>query len=210
MRDAGKWAAVLALVYSQLVGLGASAILDWIRERRLGGSWAESVGIGLLLAFPLYYGNGLLYGAHGEIVPSDYPQGWYQADRLLLADPSPGRTLFLPWHLYMDLSFVRNQNAIVASPAPSFFSTPIVISADPEVAGVAAPTDPEQRAISALVAAGSKGPWAQVLAAQHIKYILLARETDWSSYTYLDDQPGLTIVYDSDSIVLFRVAGYNS
>jgi hypothetical protein len=33
MRDAGKWAALLALVYSQLVGLGAVAILDWLRQR---------------------------------------------------------------------------------------------------------------------------------------------------------------------------------
>jgi hypothetical protein len=207
MRDAGKWAALLALVYSQLVGLGVVAILYWVRERRIGGQWGESVAIGLLLAFPLYFGNGLLYGSHGEIVPSAYPQDWYKIDRVLLADPHPGRTLFLPWHLYMDLSFVRNQNAVVASPAPSFFSTPIVISGDPEVIGVAPPSDPEQRAISALVAAGHKGQWAQVLAAHHIKYVLLAREADWTSYTYLDDQPGLTIEDDFDSLVLFKVAG---
>lgn len=207
MRDAGKWAALLALVYSQLVGLGAAAILEWIRGRRMGGQWTEGLAIGLLIAFPLYYGNGLLYGAHGEIVPSDYPQGWYQADHVLSSDPHPQRTLFLPWHLYMDLSFVHNQNSVVASPAPSFFSTPILISGDPEVAGVAPPSDAEQRAITALVAAGAKGQWAQVLAAHDIKYVLLARDADWSSYTYLDNQPGLTIEDDFGSIVLFRVTG---
>jgi hypothetical protein len=210
MRDAGKWAALLALVYSQLVGLGAAVILDWISERQITeskASWAESVAIGLLLAAPLYYGNGLLYGAHGRIVPSEYPAGWYQADRVLAADPHPDRTLFLPWHLYMDYSFIRNQNAVVASPAPSFFSTPVVISGDPEVPGVAPPADPEQRAISALVAQGRSGNWGAVLVAHHIKYVLLARETDWSSYTYLDNQPGLTIERDFGSILLFRVQG---
>jgi hypothetical protein len=207
MRDAGKWAALLALVYSQLVALGAAAILAWLRERSAGAPsavWLSYIASGLLLAFPLYYGNGLLYGMHGEIAPSQYPSGWYTADRVLAADHSPGRTLFLPWNEYLSLSFVRNQNSVVASPAPSFFSTPVLVSADPEVPGVAAPTDPDQKAITDLVAAGSEGHWAQVLATHHIKYVLLAREIDWSSYTYLDNQPGLVRVGDYSSIILYR------
>src|SRR2546430_16292098 len=80
MRDAGKWAALLALVYSQLFGMGVAAALDWIRKVRLPASQVELLGataIGLLLALPVYYGNGLLFGMHGEIKPSDYPAGWY-------------------------------------------------------------------------------------------------------------------------------------
>jgi hypothetical protein len=207
MRDAGKWAALLALVYSQLVGLGAAAILHWLQERRSGGAsstWVSSVAIGLLLAFPLYYGNGLLYGMHGEIVPSQYPPGWYAVDRVLAADSHPDRTLFLPWHEYMSLSFVRNQNSVVASPAHSFFSVPVVVSADPEVPGIAPPFDLDQTAIMSLVAAGGQGHWAQVLAARDVKYVLLAREADWSSYGYLDNQPGLVRVGDYGSIVLYR------
>jgi hypothetical protein len=159
---------------------------------------------GLVLAFPLYYGNGLPYGMQGEIVPSQYPQGWYTVDQVLAADSHPGRILFLPWHEYMALSFVRNDNRVVAPPAPSFFSTPVLVSADPEVAGIAPPTDPEQTAISDLVTAGNQGLWAQVLAAHKIKYILLAREVDWSSYGYLDSQPGLVRVGDYGSIVVYR------
>ena len=34
-----------------------------------------AVAIGLLLAVPLYNGNGLLFGMHGEIKPSEYPAG---------------------------------------------------------------------------------------------------------------------------------------
>ncbi len=207
MRDAGKWAALLALVYSQLLALGAAAILDWLRERTKGTAkteWLVGIASGLLVAFPLYYGNGLLYGMHGEIRPSQYPPGWYSADRVLAADGHPDRTLFLPWHEYMALSFVRNQNSVVASPAPSFFSTPVLVSADPEVPGIAPPTDPEQKAISDLVAAGNHGPWAQVLAAHKIKYVLVAREVDWRSYGFLDSQPGLVRVGDYGSIVLYR------
>ena len=206
MRDAGKWAALIALVYSQVIPLGAVVVLIWLREHvkppRI--DLAEALAAGLLLALPLYYGNGLLFGMHGEVQPSDYPTGWYQADRLLAADPHPGRTLFLPWHLYLGLDFVRNTNNVVASPAPSFFNVPIVISQDPEVAGISPPNDPEQVAISRLVAAGATGDWASELASRNIKYVLLAREVDWTRYGFLASQSGFQLVADDGSIALYR------
>jgi hypothetical protein len=207
MRDAGKWAALLALVYSQLAGLGAVAVLDWLRKwapAHARVEWTTSVAAGLLLALPLYYGNGLLYGAHGEIKPSQYPSGWYAADRMLASDEHPGRTLFLPWHEYMGFGFIRNQNKVIAPPGPSFFSVPVFVSNNPEVRGIPPPTDPEQVAIVGLVRAREAGDWAEVLAAHGIKYVLLAHEADWSGYGYLDSQPGITKVGDYGSISLYR------
>jgi hypothetical protein len=207
MRDAGKWAALLALVSSQLFALGAIAILNWIgkvRRSAITREWLQSIATGLLLALPIYYGNGLLFGLHGEIRPSQYPSGWYVADQVLAADSHPGRTLFLPWHEYMSLSFVRNQNRIVAPPAPTFFSTLVLVSADPEVPGIVPPKTPDQEAVSSLVQNGSQGLWAEVLATRGIKYVLLAREVDWKSYSYLDGQSGLVRVGDYGSIVLYR------
>jgi hypothetical protein len=208
MRDAGKWAALLALVYSQLAALGAMALLDWIRkrsDRRIRSEWVMNAVAGLLLAVPLYYGNGLLYGAHGEIKPSHYPAGWYAADRELLSDANPGRTLFLPWHEYMRYSFIHNQNPIVASPAPNFFSVPVLASGNPEVPGIVPPASAEQVAVTGLVQEGSKGRWAEVLGSLNVRYILVAKEFDWQSYGYLDTQMGLTRVGDYGQIVLFRV-----
>lgn len=207
MRDAGKWGALLALVYSQLAGLGATATLIWLKNATRSPAMAERAGgiaAALLLALPLYYGNGLLFGAHGEIKPSHYPAGWYSADRVLLADANPGRTLFLPWHQYMSYGFIQNQNKVVAPPGPTFFSVPVLASADPEVVGIPPPTDPDQVAISSLVSAGDQGHWAQVLAAHGVKYVLLARELDWRSYAFLDSQPGFVKVADFGSIVVFR------
>lgn len=207
MRDAGKWAALLAFVYSQLFGLGAVAILEGIRDifkGALTNAWAEGVGAAMLLALPLYYGNGLLFGSHGEIRPSQYPQGWYAADGALLADHQSARVLFLPWHEYMAYSFVRNQNYVIASPAPAFFSRPVLVSADPEVPGISPPANGDQIAISDLVKSGYRGPWAEVLAAHNIKYVLLARELDWRLYLYLDSEPDLVKIQDFGSIVLYR------
>lgn len=208
MRDAGKWAALLALIYSQLAALGTIAILDWLRRqtpRGVRSEWMASAAAGVFLALPLYYGNGLLYGSHGEIKPSQYPAGWYAADRVLVSDPNPGRTLFLPWHEYMSYSFVQNHNPIVATPAPNFFSVPILASGNPEVPGISAPGSTEQVAVTALVQARSQGRWAEVLGSLDVKYILIAKEFDWKSYSYLDTQPGLTRVGDYGQIVLFRI-----
>jgi len=206
MRDAGKWAVLLAFVYSQLVGLGSAAILAAFRKAPdpSAGEWVRGVSIGVLVALPLYYGNGLLFGAHGEIRPSQYPAGWYAADRVLAADTNPGRTLFLPWHEYMSYSFVHNQNRVVAPPAPSFFSVPIVVSSDPEVPGVVPPSSPDQDAVTALVQAGSNGQWAEVLNTHRVKYVLLAKELDWTYFKFLDDQAGLSKVGDFGSIILYR------
>src|SRR5207245_6553668 len=146
----------------------------------------------------------LLFGMHGEIKPSLYPPGWYAADRMLTHAPNPGRTLFLPWHEYMSYSFIRNQNRVVAPPALKFFSVKVVASTDPEVPGVQPPHSPDQDAVSSLVQTGSGGQWAEVLLANHIKYILLARELDWTYFKFLDDQPGLSKVGDFGSIVLYR------
>jgi hypothetical protein len=206
MRDAGKWGALLALAYSQLVALGAVAILERIRRLKVspaGIDWMVAGASALLLAMPLGYGNGLLFGSHGGIRPSQYPAGWYAADRLLLADPHPGRTLFLPWHEYLSFDFIRNENEVVASPAPTFFSTPILVSADPEV-GTAPPTDPDQVAITKLVRGGSSVAWTKVLADHGIKYVLLARTVDWMSYSYLDSTLALVKVADFGSIVVYR------
>jgi hypothetical protein len=207
MRDAGKWAALLALIYSQLVGLGAAVIMRRVSQRQAGpgrAEWVNGAAAGLLLALPLYYGNGLLFGMHGEIRPSTYPAGWYAADRVLASDPHPGHALFLPWHEYMSYSFVRNQNRVVASPAPNFFSVPIVVSTDPEVPGVVPLPSPYQGAISTLVRSGGSDQWAPVLTDYQIKYVLLVRELDWSYFAFLDAQPGLSKVGDFGSIVLYR------
>jgi len=207
MRDAGKWAALLGLVYSQLVGLGAAALIARIRSTvtpKVGVEHIVAIATAALIAMPLYYGNGLLFGSHGEIRPSQYPAGWYEADRVLRADPAPGTTLFLPWHEYMSYSFVHNQNSVVAPPAPAFFSVPMVVSRDPEVPGIAPPATPDQDAVSGLVALGPEGRWAEVLASRGIKYVLLAHELDWKSYEFLDAQQDLVKIGDWGSIALYR------
>jgi hypothetical protein len=213
LRDADKWAGALAFVYSQFAAVGAFALLGWLKRRVNDQSrreWATALLIASLLAIPTYYGNGILYGMHGQIRVSDYPPGWYAADRTLAADPRPGRALFLPWHDYMALSFVRNTNRVVGNPAPLFFSVPVTASRDPEIPGVSPPIDDDQVAVSHLVTAGNDVQWASVLASRDFKYLILAKELDWSTYAYLNTQPGLQLLADYGSIILYRNTQWHS
>jgi len=207
MRDSEKWAAILALVYAQLVPLGVVAVTAAVKTRvpsRRLREMTQALVTGLALALPLYYGNGLLFGMHAQLRPSQYPAGWYQADRVLLTDPHPGRAVFLPWHQYLAISFVDNTNKVVASPAPSFFSIPVLISPNGEIPGIVTPGDPDQVAVSGLVIAARAGDWAPILARHNIKYLLLAREVDWRGYSYLGEERGLELVADYGSVVVYR------
>jgi len=207
MRDAGKWGAIVALAYSQLIALGFVAIRRAIHvsfQSPGNREVALSLLVTVVLAVPLYYGSGLLYGMHGQIHPSTYPAGWYAVDRALSSDPHPGRAVFLPWHGYLALSFVQNSNRVVANPAPDFFSTPVVASEDLEIPGIRAPTDEDQVMLSNLIAKAGVGNWSSQLAARGFKYVLLAREVDWQSYAFIDHQPDLVLVKDYGSIELYR------
>jgi hypothetical protein len=106
----------------------------------------------------------------------------------------------------MSYSFIQNENRVVASPAPTFFSVPVVSSINPEVPGILPPSNQDQMLIDGLVKQGAGGDWAQTLAAHRIKYVLLAREFDWASYAYLGAQPNLIKVGDYGSIVLYQDA----
>jgi hypothetical protein len=208
MRDSGKWGALLAVVYAQLIPLAWIAIRDgvkgWLKGRNVRET-SLAITAGLAFALPLYYGNGLLFGMHSQIQPSQYPAGWYAADRVMSADGGRGRALFLPWHQYLRLSFVRNVNSIIASPAPEFFSIPILVSVDPEVDGVAAPDTLDQRTIQRLINAGGASAWARGLRSRDVRFVVVAKELDWQNYAYLDRQAGLEKVGDYGSVVLYRV-----
>jgi hypothetical protein len=203
MRDAGKWTALLALVYSQLVGLGAAGAVEWIRGHVSGSQQRDVAAASLaaiVIAVPLYYGNGVLYGMHGQIRPSAYPVGWYQADDAISRDSQHGRALFLPWHGY----FVNNTNQVVMNPATTFFSVPIVASTDLEIPGVTSAIDPDQQTIANLIRSGADGDWGHILALRNIKYVLLAHEADWQRYQFLDRLSSLHSIGDFGTITVYR------
>jgi hypothetical protein len=92
-----KRAALLALVYSQLVPLGVLALTAWVPlaptpERR---ELAEGAIAAIGLALRCIMITACHWGMHRHI-PTGYPSGWYAADRVRAADDGGGRAVFLP------------------------------------------------------------------------------------------------------------------
>lgn len=109
-KDLGAYARRLSLPVAMTLAGTFAASAYWVIPLLIGrgpeGSVIGGIGTGELEAYAAI-------PEHGEIRPSQCPVGWYAADQALLADGHPARTLFLPWHQYMSLSFVRNQNRVV-------------------------------------------------------------------------------------------------
>ena len=144
----------------------------------------------LLMLLPLLLTRVMFWGFDGQLSPRQYPADWTAANQLLQQDKSNFKVLFLPWHQYMTFRFTGR---VVANPAPYFFSKPTLVSADPELGKAAGLGQDEQhKKLTALMAqAGERSDLAPQLANQNIKYILLAKDLDFTHYGYVTHQPGI-------------------
>jgi hypothetical protein len=204
-REPQKFAALVVLGYCVFAAVGFAALLRKLEEG-IGKErkWLVGVVAGLVLALPFALTPTMLWGANGQLVASDYPKGWYEANEDLNKDREEFKVVFLPWHMYMYTDFAGR---VIANPARQFFDKPVIISDDPELAGVALDaTRPEARKIDAAVKAAAQGHegFADSLARQGVKYVILARENDYEKYDWVARQEGLVRVKDYGSLVLYR------
>jgi hypothetical protein len=79
------------------------------------------------------------------------------------------------------------------------------VSADPEIPGIPLPDTVDQLTIHRLIDEGGASDWARGLASRGVRFVLVAKEVDWQTYSYLDLQAGLVQVGDYGSVVLYRV-----
>jgi hypothetical protein len=199
-REPQKGVALLVLAYAVL---GAVAVEDLLEHPpRVRG--VAYVLTALLLALPLLYGHRELGGLWGELETSHFPKSWEQANERLAAEAKQSRTLFLPWHGYFALDFAHGR--VVANPAPSFFSTPILASRSVgEGEGIGDESDPVERYVSNLLADGGRRPdLARCLARVGVSHILLAKVADWEQFRPLDRRDDLVAVQRSPDLVLYR------
>jgi hypothetical protein len=156
-----------------------------------------------LLLVPLIWTSTMLWGLDDQLVPVQYPAGWFAINRRLDADTSTFQVLFLPWHQYMSFNFAGR---IIASPAPQFFDKPIIVSDNPEFAGIAPSLQSSQETkINSILTSASRGSnVGSRLAQYHVKYILLALDDDYMKYTYLNHQTDLRLAAKSATLELYR------
>lgn len=135
-RDSQKYVALLCLAYGYLGGLGVVEISKELGQQRKNSlKVAGIVLITIMLLTPLGY-SFAMFGFQGHVATTDYPQRWYQANEYLNQDEDDYNVLFLPWHLYMDYSWLPSRDKRLANPAWQFFDKPVVAGDNIEVPGI--------------------------------------------------------------------------
>jgi hypothetical protein len=202
-REPQKWVALLTLSYAVFAAAGIEACRTAIARFRRP---LRHITV-LALALPLIATHVMLWGFDRQLNNSKYPGAWARAESKI--EGSSGTLLFLPWHLYEPLPFA--QNRIVANPAPDYFTSPTLISTDPELgtSRTTAPTDPRTVYVNKLLnRRGTLRFFGHLVAPLGVHYVLLANVADASSYGFLKRQRDLRPVLDDASISLYLNTAY--
>ncbi|HZM63767.1 MAG TPA: hypothetical protein VFB59_01390 [Candidatus Saccharimonadales bacterium] len=200
LREPHKMVAVVALGYAAFAAFGVDMLLRWLREKT---ETAFIIGAVAILIVPFLFMRVMLWGFHGQLVPRHYPAEWATLNQQLAKDTSNSAVLFLPWYQYLSFDF---SGRIIANPAPAFFDKEIIASTDPEFGGaVSSHADPRETTIKNILNEAKTQPnLAEHLAAQNIKYILLAKEVDYQQYDFIVTQPGIEQMLDNDRLTLYQ------
>jgi hypothetical protein len=196
-REPHKFASLVALGFAILFAFGLAGLCG--RYRRHGPIIA---GIALLL--PVALTPTMLGGFAGQLTPRHYPQSWARANDWLAHNTANHAVLFLPWHQYADYSFSQR---IIATPAEKYFTANIIASDDPEFGNVS-PTSPnQQKQVIASALATPPNARAASLSRIGIRYVMLAHEQDYKSYSWLS--PYTPVAYQNDDITIYALKETN-
>lgn len=198
-REPHKFTSLVAFDYAMLGTFGVAFVVRWAAGR-FNETAGQAVTVACLL-LPLAVTPTMLWGFAGQLAPRHYPAGWYAMNEQLKETASGSKTLFLPWHQYMNFGF---SGRIIANPAEKFFETPVIVSDDPEFKGVA-PTVPNDEKAAITQALKKPKTLPRVLRSHGIRHILLAKENGAVAYDYLDTLPGVTKTAENDALVLYEV-----
>ncbi len=204
-RDSHKFTALLALSYAFLGGLGLQEMVR-LPVRRLifwkGEGWRV-----LLLAAPLLP---LLYtfpmvGLAGQVRPTDFPDEWYHVREMLHDDEDDYNVLFLPWHMYMSYSWLPNRDNNLANPASYFFGSNVIAGDNIEFGIPTQSVNPVSQYVEFLLShAEEVDNLGELLAPLNVRYVFLAKESDYETYDFLGKQKDIEIFFEGDVTTLYR------
>lgn len=204
-RDSHKFVAILALIYAWLGALGLQALVEMAPRPTRWTRWLRHAGIGLVFALAIIYALPI-FGAWAQIKPASFPEQWQQARSILDADSEDYNVLVLPWHMYMNFEWLPNRWKNLVNPAPSYFSQPVISGDNLEIApNFSDSSSPQSRFVETLLARReSLRGFGSLIAPLNAKYVVLFNTADHASYGFLREQDDLEVIFDSETITLFR------
>ena len=204
LRETQKWAALIVLVYAVFLAIGVRELFSkkiiqnnaFINKMFLSGI--------IIMQTPL-----LLWGLGGQVKPIQYPNDWREINEFIKLESykveskkCDDKILFLPWHMYMSFKWI---GAIVANPANRFFDCPVISGTNMEFGGIYDNSQSKEgRAVQLWLA--SRGRTDFLTAGSFgVKYIILAKEVDWQNYLWLNFNPQVKLIKETEMIILYEV-----
>ena len=207
LREPQKLVSMVMLFLAFFGGVGLEYLLKKYKKLRL-------LLLLPFLALPFIYSPAIFGSFWGQLKPVFYPDAWTVVNETLDKDHDEYLTLFFPWHQYLRFNF--NNNLVVANPAPSYFTKPILSSRNYETASLYSHDErPEALHIEGLLrmekyhvnlfneAASPPKNFGEAVAPINVKYLILAKDDDWKTYNFLDKSPDLRKIYDAPEIALY-------
>lgn len=198
-REPHKIMTLAALGMSVLMAVGADG---WLTNssKRLRSVYAKRV---FICTVPLLLGLGMFWGFSGQLSSRAYPPEWYALNEMMKGLSDDKSAVFVPWHLYQRYSFSPR---LVANPAATFFEgRKVIVSNDPEFAGVRSLRDDEHTSSVGRLLAARPDDIARRLQGLGVAYVIFAREPGYEDYEYLRLAKGLDEIFHSGRLTLYRV-----
>lgn len=199
-REPQKFAMLVVAAYAYFGAVGIAWLLSHLTQLR-----QRQVALAIVLLLPLACAPLLPWGAANQLRAKSYPADWYTINaQLQETAPRDAEALFLPWHLYMPLSF---SSGTVANPAATFFDISIISSNNPEL-GDAAPykTKPDVAAVNQLIRNAPSNPsFVPKLAELGIRYIIVAKEYDYAKFDFLKSDINLQQIGHHESLIIYKI-----
>ena len=202
LRESQKWVAVLIPIYLFYLTIGASRLVK--TKIIINNLFISGLILGAVIVM---LAPALLWGFNRQAVPTPYPDDWHEVNSFLLSHSrQPGvcsnRILFLPWHMYMSFNW---SGKIMANPAPTFFSCPVINGNNMEWGGIFDNSQNQdgQKISDWLLVGGLSG--APLVSDPAIQYIVLAKEVDWRNYSWLSYLPYLELVKETKTLIVYEI-----
>lgn len=200
-REPQKFTGLVALAYALFSAQGTRQVLEYLSRKRM--AVVQQGALAAVLLLPVILVPCMFWGFGGQLRPVEYPATWAAINNQLDKDHTSYQVLFLPWHLYM---YYRFADRIIMSPAAGYFDKPIIASNNPEIGKAATDRPDARKAILSeqiLPNAPNSTDLGSRLAGLHIKYVILDKDNDFRTYTYLGRQKDLRLVNENANLQLY-------
>lgn len=199
LREPQKWVVVMVFVYAYFGGWGIKHLLE-IKKIK---NYKNEIGIfcailSIIFSFPI------IKGMHEHFTPHEFPIEWRDARQYLNKNVTNGKTLFFPWHSYLEFDFA-NKN--ILNPAKAYFGKNIISGNNIEFGGVYSNfTDIQTETIQKYVLGkGDMFSFESDMKILGIDKVILAKAEDWQDYQWLDNVKGVKKVLENDKLIIYKL-----